>query len=240
MLRLGIIYPGGCSEYEYYQMAESISDDEARIYLVTTRLWGEDNDHDIQALMKTGDVKQIKQAALKLSFLNPDSAIWACTSGSFVGGVSMAHGQNLAIAEGAGCPASNTSQAFSNAAKKLGVHKLAVTATYPQDITDRFLQFLKQKGFVVCNHVSLNRISGWDAARVSKNELFDAVCRTDTQDSDAVLIPDTAIATLEIVEPLERKLRKPVLSANQVTFWELLRLADSQIRMRGFGRLLCQ
>lgn len=237
MLRLGIIYPGGCSEYEYYQMAESISADKVYIYLVTTRLWGEDKDHDIKALMKTGDIEQLRQAAVKLSHLKPDSVIWACTSGSFVGGISMAEDQNQAISAAAGCPASNTSLAFANASEKMGIHKVAVTATYPQTITERFLKFLEQKGLVVCNHISLNQISGWDAACLSKNELFEAVCKTDTSDSEAILIPDTAIAGLEIVEPLEKKLCKPILTANQVTFWELLRIANIQINMRGFGLL---
>ncbi|MFD6454668.1 hypothetical protein ACFWF3_28185, partial [Nocardia sp. NPDC060220] len=43
--------------------------------------------------------------------------------------------------------------------------------------------------------------------------------------AQALLIPDTAMHTLEVLPKLEAALGKPVLTANQVTIWEGLRLA---------------
>ena len=46
----------------------------------------------------------------------------------------------------------------------------------------------------------------------------------DHPDAEAILVPDTAMHTLEIVDDLEAAIGKPVLTANQVTVWKGLDL----------------
>ena len=48
----------------------------------------------------------------------------------------------------------------------------------------------------------------------------------DHPDAEVVLLPDTALHTAAYLPDLEEALGKPVLTANQVTVWEGLRLAD--------------
>ena len=237
-VRLGIIYPPGGGDQEYYQFAEATGD-VVRILLVTTLLcWGDERSHDVDALLKVGNVAQLASAARKLRDLAPDSVMWACTSASFVGGVAWAEEQVRAIADACGRPAGGTSLAFVGALEALGVDRVAVMATYPEVVAERFVRFLGDRGIRVTNMVSLDQISGWEAAQIPSGEVMDAVRRADRGDAGAVLIPDTAIATLPLIDPLERELGKPVLTANQVTLWDGLRLAESGMRPRGWGRLL--
>ena len=49
--------------------------------------------------------------------------------------------------------------------------------------------------------------------------------QNDNPDAEAILVPDTALHTVAWLEQLEAAVGKPVLTANQVTFWEALRLA---------------
>jgi len=51
---------------------------------------------------------------------------------------------------------------------------------------------------------------------------------TDAADAQALVVPDTALPTMGILTELERKLDKPVLTANQVTLWKAFRLAGAQ------------
>jgi maleate cis-trans isomerase len=67
--------------------------------------------------------------------------------------------------------------------------------------------------------------------------VIDMVRAADLPEADAVLVPDTAMHTLGIVDDLEAAVGKPVLTANQVTVWEGLRLVDRQQRVDGLGRL---
>jgi maleate cis-trans isomerase len=59
----------------------------------------------------------------------------------------------------------------------------------------------------------------------------------DGPDIEAVLLPDTALHTAAHITDLEKELGKPVLTANQVTVWEALRLADRKVNAPDLGTL---
>ena len=60
----------------------------------------------------------------------------------------------------------------------------------------------------------------------------------DHPDAEAVLIPDTALHTVGFLSELETAVGKTVLTANQVTMWEALRLANRLTQQSGLGRLM--
>ena len=53
-------------------------------------------------------------------------------------------------------------------------------------------------------------------------------------------MPDTALHTAAWLTDFEDAVGKPVLTANQVTFWEALRLAGQQARADRLGRLFAR
>ena len=60
----------------------------------------------------------------------------------------------------------------------------------------------------------------------------------DRPEADVVLVPDTALHTARSLATLEEAVGKPVLTANQVSVWEALRLAGHDTPARpGFGTL---
>ncbi len=62
----------------------------------------------------------------------------------------------------------------------------------------------------------------------------------DRPDAEAVLLPDTALHTAGYLTELEETLGKPVLTANQVTVREGLRLAGRRVRAKGLGALFAR
>ena len=59
-------------------------------------------------------------------------------------------------------------------------------------------------------------------------------------DAEAILLPDTAMHTARFVNDLERALGKTVLTANQVTLWQGLRLAGITITVPELGKLFSE
>ncbi len=57
-------------------------------------------------------------------------------------------------------------------------------------------------------------------------------------DADGVLIAGTGFRCVAILDALEKELKRPVLSANQVSLWHCLRLAGVQAKISGYGSLL--
>lgn len=236
MKRLGILYPPCGAEFEYYRYGERLTPD-ARISLMGVRIYGGDDEHAPEHLSRTGGLDNLRLSARALAPLQPDAAIWACTSGSFVDGTAHARAQVEAIAGVVGCPVTSTSLAFAAALDHLGIRDVSVLASYPQATAERFFSLLADAGVETHAYRCLEIDSGPAAAELDQQDAA-AACRDLAIPKDgALLIPDTAIPTMHWIEPLENELHRTVLTANQVSLWETARLAGMALRQPLPGRL---
>jgi maleate isomerase len=60
----------------------------------------------------------------------------------------------------------------------------------------------------------------------------------DNPDAEAIFMSCGALRSLEVVDEIEKAVKKPVIVSNQAMIWETLRLAGIQDRIEGYGRLL--
>ena len=224
MTRLGFVYPGGGAEHDYYRFAEANG---FTVFLAGSRIPAGD-DHDVEALRQTARTEHIVEAARRLMTLRVDAILWACTSGSCILG--------RALAAATGRPATSTSLAFVAALERLGVRRVAVLATYPEPASRAFAAFLGEYGIAVAGLSWLDAPSGFDAAVIDETRLAAALSDIDLATAEAVLIPDTALPSLELIDRLEAACRRPVLTANQVTIWAGLGLATRPLIVGGYGR----
>ena len=75
------------------------------------------------------------------------------------------------------------------------------------------------------------------ADRVTAQQVADLAVAVDRPQAQAIFISCTNFPTLEIIEPLEQKLGKPVLTATSVSMWKMLRLAGDTRAIAGGGEL---
>ncbi|PJK21712.1 maleate cis-trans isomerase [Mycobacterium goodii] len=197
---------------------------------------GEDA-HRVDALLDLGRAERLADGAAQLASEKPDAVMWACTSGSFVFGPEGAAEQVAGVAAAAGVPASSTSIAFVDAAKHLGVRRVAVAASYPEDVAQHFVAFLRAGGVEVVAMGSHGIITAAEVGTLDREDVIAMVKAGDHPDADAVLVPDTAMHTLEIIGDLEAAVGKPVLTANQVTVWKGLQLLGPVPALPGLGAL---
>ena len=57
------------------------------------------------------------------------------------------------------------------------------------------------------------------------------------ESADAIFIGGNGFRAVGAIEALEEDLRRPVLTANQVILWHALRLAGTNARVSGYGRI---
>ena len=55
--------------------------------------------------------------------------------------------------------------------------------------------------------------------------------------ADAIFISCTALPVLNIINKLENKIQKPVLSSNQTLIWDTIRSIGYRSPIKGFGKL---
>ena len=65
--------------------------------------------------------------------------------------------------------------------------------------------------------------------------MLEFAAAADHPDAQAVLLPDTALHTIGLLDELDARVGKPVLTANQVSIWQGLRLAGVDARRPGLG-----
>ncbi|MGV9246855.1 maleate cis-trans isomerase family protein [Streptomyces sp. NPDC003710] len=244
MTALGFLYPGHHAEDDYPRMEQLLGSDirvdvvhtddaeEARLAQALTRGalpgGGERPEDGVPRLLAAG-VGELRLAGA-------EAVVWASTGGSFVHGWEGAHEQVRALALAAGMPASATSFAFVHAMREIGARRVAVAATYPDDVAELFAGFLRAAGLeVVSVHgagATRDEVSTWGA-----REVLALAREGDHPDAHAVLLPDTALHTAACLTELEKVLIKPVLTANQVTMWEALRLVDRRVNAPTLGSL---
>ncbi|OLT33120.1 maleate cis-trans isomerase [Actinomadura sp. CNU-125] len=243
-LSAGFLYPGYSAEDDYPAIEAALGD--VRLPVVHTLM--REDAHRVDALLDVGGPDVLATGASKLREMGVGAAVWACTSGSFVFGWDGAEQQVAGVAEAARAPASSTSFAFVNAVQALGVTRVAVAATYPEDVAEKFGEFLGHAGIEVVSLSCKGIVTAAEVGTLGREEVLAFAAANDHPDAEAVLVPDTALHTVSWLDELEARVGKPVLTANQVSVWEGLRLASSSgespsggFRPRtGFGRLFAE
>ncbi len=232
--RLGFLYPPTGAEHELYLAGEAF-DPSVDVAVVGVRISGGDDEHAPLHLRATGSIPNLELSAKVIAHLKPASVMWACTSGSFIDGLAFAREQAAALTRACDAPASSTSLAFLSALAALRIGKVAVLATYPEETSRAFTSFLAEDGVSIDRLSWLDAPSGPAAAAFATARFIDGAAKLGVPKGGALLLPDTAVPSLDLIAPLEERLGVPVLTANQVTLWEGARLAG--IAGRGPGRL---
>ena len=229
--RIGVLFPGNSIvDRELWQLVpDGVTVHVIRLGSVETV----SERYSATVALKRSQSRELEDATEQLRIVEPSCVTYACTSGSFVGGVGHDQAIMDRLAPVARVPVSTTSTAMVRALRALGIGRVAVGVPY---LGERLQAFLEGSGFKVVNVSSLDLPRGF--ATVPAAETYRLGRRTATPDAEAVFIACTALHTLEVLEALEDDLEKPVVTANQATMWDALRLAGvSTRRLDGRGTL---
>jgi len=150
-----------------------------------------------------------------------NSIAYGCTSGTIASGNKVVKKKILKAKPGA--KVSDPISAAINAFKKLKIKKLTILTPYAQSINKTVVDYLNKHNFKILSFHYLNLSSDVDIGQVDTNFLYKYLSKIKLNDSDGLFISCTALPVLDILDKLEKKLKKPVLSSNQVLIWESLR-----------------
>lgn len=231
MTTVGFVYPDHAAEDDYPPVAAALG-----VRLPVAHIYGTDL-HAVPELLDLGSPARLREGAALLAPHRPDAVVWACTSGSFVYGPQGALEQARGLAEAAGVPATSTSLAFAEAVRALGLRRVAVAASYPDDVARLFVEFLAHDGIEVVAMTSAGIDTAAEVGTLTPDRVLALAAANDHPDAEALLVPDTAMHTMGLLPELETTLGKPVLTANQVSIWAGLRLAGADPAAPGLGTL---
>tara|TARA_A100001015_G_C14710443_1_gene601812 strand:+ start:71 stop:385 length:315 start_codon:yes stop_codon:yes gene_type:complete len=99
------------------------------------------------------------------------------------------------------------------------------------------LEFFKKENFIITSNSYFNIESDIDIGKVDIDYLYDVLSKMDMNGADALFISCTALPALSIIDKLEKKINKIVLSSNQTLIWDTLEKIGKNNSINGFGKL---
>jgi ectoine hydroxylase len=121
----------------------------------------------------------------------------------------------------------------------LGVKRLALLTPYVGELHERNLELLRSSGREVVSDHYLGLTTDEEITAVSPQTILELVKAVDVESADALIIGCSAFraCTPGLLDELEQKLGKPIVSSQQAFLWNLLRLAGIEDRIGGYGAL---
>ncbi len=181
----------------------------------------------------SGTVTEISEDILPNEKL--DCVVYGCTSGTIAAGYETIKKKvNLAKPE---AKVTTPSTAAINALRKLKINNIAIFTPYSKALNDEVIDYFKNENFEITSNAYFDISNDLDIGKVDENYLYETLLKMDLDNADALFISCTALPALSMIDKLEKKLNKVVLSSNQVLIWDTLQSIGKTDSIDGFGKL---
>ena len=231
--RIGVIVPPSntVNEAEFNRMAP----DGVTFHFTRSPLHEDPAHDDFKEMLDA-----VSDAVGDLTLANVDALAFGCTSDSMACPADRLIG--TMEQKSGGKPSVSTAGGILKALEAFGITKVSMATPYIEATNEHEKHFLNDHGIEVVAMAGLGLNTGWEGiqkmSRVPPTEVYEHAKSVDRPEAQAIFICCTDFNTLDVIEPLEAELGKPVISSNTASFWTSLRAAGIDDKIEGYGRLL--
>ncbi|MDA9158371.1 racemase [Candidatus Pelagibacter ubique] len=164
-----------------------------------------------------------------------DCVAYGCTSGTIAAGYDVIE-KNVKLAK----PEAKVTTPITSAIKALkafNINKVSVFTPYTKSINDSVINYFNRENIAVNGLTYFDIESDLDIGKVDEEYLFEVLSKINLEDSEALFVSCTALPVLSIIDKLEKKMNKVILSSNQTLIWESLNAIGYKNSIEGFGKL---
>ena len=186
-------------------------------------------------LMKMHDqIESVTEKILPGQKIN--TIAYACTSGTIaIGEEKVKEKVQLAKAD---CYVTTPVTSAIKAFKEMNLKNIALFTPYPESVNKTILEYFERKNINIVSFSTFNIDLDEDIASVDPKYLLETLVKLDIKDADALFVSCTALPALQILDQVEKKINKIVLSSNQTLIWDTLRSIGYTSPVEGYGKLL--
>ena len=165
-----------------------------------------------------------------------DTVAYGCTSGTIAIGEDRVK-EKIQLAK-PNCYVTTPITSAIKAFKLMNIKKIAVFTPYPESVNKTIYEYFSNKNIEVFSFGTFNLNLDSDIAKIDQQYLSETLIKLDISKADALFISCTALPALEIIDEIEKKINKPVLSSNQTLIWDTIRSVGYKLPIEGYGKLL--
>jgi maleate isomerase len=224
--RLGLIVPSWntVNEYEFQRVLTP----DISMHSMRLKITADDEENF------TRMAHEVPTASRLLADAKVHVICYGCLAGGFVKGPGHDREVTRSIEDATGIPGVAAASAVVEALKAVGAERISVASPYGEWLNERLKHYLKAFGIEV---LALKGLGTQAHASFTPEQNAQLASEADRSDSQAIFISCSNFRTLEIIEPLERKLGKPVLTSNMCSLWKMLQVLGDHRELPGAGGL---
>ena len=180
----------------------------------------------------------VDSATELLARLRPRVILFAFTSSSYALGAGSDDSVRARLENRSGkIPVLLTCPTATEALRVLGARRVALIHPpwFTEEVNAQGLNYFRSQGFEVMLSARISPPRSF--TEVAPAEVFEWTRRNVPDQAEAVFIGGNGLRAVGVIHALEEDLRKPVLTANQVLFWQALRLVVVAPKVTQYGRI---
>lgn len=174
-------------------------------------------------------------AALILPDESLDAICYSCTSASVV--IGDAEIEAAIQAAKPGVPVVTPPMAAMRGLRALGAKRISILTPYTVETSRPMAAYFASHGFEIASFTCLGFEDDREMARIEPTSLAGLAREAMAPDADALFVSCTALRAALAVPAMEQALGRPVVTSNQASAWNCLRLCGDETARPEFGRL---
>jgi maleate isomerase len=231
-VRLGVIVPSVNSVVEAWY--PRVVPDGVSVHFARMLMPAGTSPERIIEMDRTDGVHAIRQ----LASCRPQAIAYGCTASSVVQGHEFDAHLREEIRAIAGVPGTSATHSIFAACAALGMTRVTAVSPYADEIDAAEHRFFAEGGIATVAGANLGITGGDDLAAPEPEAILDLALGAWDAASDGTIIACLNFRSHPIIDELERRTGKPVVTSTQATLWHVLRLAGVRAPIAGYGRLL--
>jgi maleate isomerase len=203
--------------------------------------------HATRLFMRRGTTKDLEsmaddteKACKMLETARVGVILYACTTGSLIGGKKWQEGLEARMRSSVSIPVITTAGAVVDSLREMKLSKIAVATPYSRELNDAEQRFLEENGFAVTKIKGLGIVNGEELHAQPPGTTVRLAREVDNSEAEGIFLSCTDLKTFTVIGELEARLGKPVISSNSASLWKSLKLLmkNKAPKIKGFGALL--
>jgi maleate isomerase len=231
-VRLGVIVPSVNSVVEAWY--PRVVPDGVSVHFARMLMPAGTSPERIIEMDRTDGVRSIHQ----LASCRPHAIAYGCTASSIVQGHAFDTRLREEIRHIAGVPGTSATNSIFEACSRLGMRRVTAVSPYAEEVDAAEHRFFAEGGIETTASAHLGITDGFRLAEPAPQAILDLALGAWDPDSDGIIIACLNFRSHPIIDELEARTGKPVVTSTQATLWHVLRLAGVDAPIPGYGRLL--
>jgi maleate isomerase len=233
-IRLGVIVPSvNIVVEEWYPR---VVPDGVSVHFARMLIADGSSPEKIIAMDREDGMRAIRQIAS----CRPHAVAYGCTASSIVQGHPFDERLRGEIRHIAGAPATTATDSIFAACHVLAMKRVTAISPYAQAVDEAEHRFFAAGGIETVAGAHLGITDGFRLAEPEPEAILDLALGAWDAQSDGLVVACLNFRSHPVIDALEARIGKPVVTSTQAVLWHLLRLAGVKTSIHGFGRLLCE